>query len=290
MSAQAQVLLRDLVEHAAKRFEVAGIDSALVDAELLAGHILNLSRGGVQSEIIRGAEVSAEQAEQITNLYGRRLNREPLQHITGTAYFRNLELSVGRGVFIPRPGTEFVAQLAIDALRNDATPEPIGVDLGTGSGAIALAMATEVANSKIFAVEKSNDALPFTQKNFEKYGGSNAKLIHGDLADAFAELDGEVSVVASNPPYIPSAAIPRDIEVKLYDPQLALYGGEDGMQVMHRVSATAKRLLRSGGFLVVEHADSQGQQVSELLLADGWRQVRSHKDLTGRDRAVTAIK
>ena len=290
MAAQAGVLLRDLVEHAARRFEEAGIDSAIVDAELLAGHVLDLTRGGIQSEIIRGAEITDVQAQEITNLYARRLNREPLQHITGTAFFRNLELQVGRGVFIPRPETEFVAQLAIDALRSVAAAAPIAMDLGTGSGAIALAMATEVPNAKIYAVEKSADAFPFTQKNFETYGDENATLVHGDLADAFEELNGTASVVASNPPYIPLAAVPRDVEVRLHDPALALYGGEDGMQVMHLVSATAKRLLHTGGTLVVEHADSQGEQVSQLLLADGWRQVRSHKDLTGRDRAVTAIK
>lgn len=290
MAAQAGVLLRDLVEHAARRFEEAGIDSAIVDAELLAGHVLDLTRGGIQSEIIRGAEITDVQAQEITNLYARRLNREPLQHITGTAFFRNLELQVGRGVFIPRPETEFVAQLAIDALRSVAAAAPIAMDLGTGSGAIALAMATEVPNAKIYAVEKSADAFPFTQKNFETYGDENATLVHGDLADAFEELNGTASVVASNPPYIPLAAVPRDIEVRLHDPELALYGGDDGMQVMHLVSATAKRLLHTGGTLVVEHADSQGEQVSQLLLADGWRQIRSHKDLTGRDRAVTAIK
>jgi release factor glutamine methyltransferase len=290
MAAQAGVLLRDLVEHAAKRFEEAGIDSAMVDAELLAGHVLKFTRGGIQSEIIRGAEITDTQADAITQLYARRLNREPLQHITGKAYFRNLELQVGRGVFIPRPETEFVAQLAIDALRAVASEQPIAVDLGTGSGAIALALATEVSNSKIYAVEKSDDAISFTQKNFANCAPENAVLIHGDLADAFGELDGTVSVVASNPPYIPLAAVPRDVEVRLHDPKLALYGGEDGMQVMHQVSATAKRLLHSGGTLVVEHADSQSQQVSQLLLADGWRQVRAHKDLTGRDRAVTAIK
>ena len=284
------MLLRDLVEHAAKRFEEAGIDSAIVDAELLAGHVIGLTRGGVQSEMIRGAEIDDAHAEKLTEIYGRRLSREPLQHITGRAYFRNLELIVGKGVFVPRPETEFVAQLAIDALRSIASETPFAVDLGTGSGAIALAMATEVTNSKIYAVEKSSAAMAFTSQNFEKYGSANTTLIQGDLADAFAELDGRVSVVASNPPYIPSAAVPRDIEVKLHDPELALYGGEDGMQVMHLVSATAKRLLHAGGSLVVEHADSQATQVSQLLLADGWRQVRSHKDLTGRDRAVTAIK
>lgn len=284
------MLLRELIEHAAKRFEEAGIDSATVDAELLAGHLLGLSRGGVQTEMILGTELPQAQADLLTQMYGRRLAREPLQHITGIAYFRNLELQVGKGVFVPRPETEFVAQLAIDAITRAPEEAPLAVDLGTGSGAIALAMATEMPNAKIFAVEKSSEALPFTKLNFETYGGQNATLIQGDLADALGELNGTVSVVASNPPYIPTDAVPRDIEVKLHDPDLALYGGEDGMQVMHLVSATAKRLLVTGGALIVEHADSQATQVCELLLADGWREVISHKDLTGRDRAVTAIK
>jgi release factor glutamine methyltransferase len=284
------MLLRELVEHAANRFQEAGIESAQVDAELLAGFVLSLTRGGVQTAIISGSEISESDSEAITNLYGRRLQREPLQHITGKGYFRNLELAVGKGVFIPRPETEFVAQLAIDALRSMSTEQPIAVDLGTGSGAIALAMATEVTHSEVYAVEKSADAIGFTRKNFETYGGINTTLTHGDLADAFSELDGTVSVVVSNPPYIPNAAVPRDVEVNLHDPELALYGGDDGMQVMHQVSSRAKQLLHTGGTLVVEHADSQAAQVSQLLLADGWRQVRSHKDLTGRDRAVTAIK
>lgn len=284
------MLLRELVVHATERFKESGIDSAEVDAQLLAGHLLGLSRGEVQSEMIRGAELIEAQAEKLTEMFGRRLLREPLQHITGVAYFRNLELAVGRGVFTPRPETEFVAQLAIDALNAVKSEAPIAIDLGTGSGAIALAMATEVIHARVFAVEKSNEAFPFTQQNFQKYSDASATLVLGDLADAFQELDGTVSVVASNPPYIPLDAVPRDIEVKLHDPQIALYGGADGMQVMRLVSQSAKRLLLPGGSLVVEHADSQGQQVCELLLADGWNNVLSHKDLTGRDRAVTATK
>lgn len=284
------MLLRELVVHATERFKESGIDSAEVDAQLLAGHLLGLSRGEVQSEMIRGAELSEAQAEKLTEMFGRRLLREPLQHITGFAYFRNLELAVGRGVFTPRPETEFVAQLAIDALNAAKCEAPIAIDLGTGSGAIALAMATEVIHARVFAVEKSNEAFPFTQQNFQKYSDAAATLVLGDLADAFQELDGTVSVVASNPPYIPLDAVPRDIEVKLHDPQIALYGGADGMQVMRLVSQSAKRLLLPGGSLVVEHADSQGQQVCELLLADGWNNVLSHADLTGRDRAVTATK
>jgi release factor glutamine methyltransferase len=288
------VLLGELVRHAAERFESVGIDSALPDAELLAGHLLGLSRGGVQAQILMGASLTEKQAEELANLYGRRLTREPLQHITGLAYFRQLELRVGKGVFVPRPETEFVAQLAIDAIDAaiaSGAAEPIAIDLGTGSGAIALAMATERASTKIYAVEKSPDAFPFTQANFAKYADQcDATLIQGDLADAFQELNGTVSVVASNPPYIPLQMIPRDEEVRLHDPALALYGGEDGMSVIHLVSATAKRLLVDGGALIIEHADSQSEQVSQLLLADGWRDVRAHKDLTDRYRAVTAIK
>ncbi len=282
--------LRDLVEHASAKFAEAQIDSAQNDAELLAAHVLGLSKGALQSTMIVDTEISELEAEQIANLYARRIAREPLQHITGKAYFRNLELSVGRGVFIPRPETEFVAQLAIDALRATANAAPTGIDLGTGSGAIALAMATEVPHARVFAVEKSDDALPFTKANFDKYAPTGAQLIQGDLADAFHELDGQVSVVASNPPYIPNAAIPRDVEVHLFDPALALYGGEDGLDVIRVVSKTAARLLVTGGVLIIEHADSQSEQVVELLLADGWRQVRAHQDLTGRDRAVSALR
>lgn len=288
------MLLGDLVRHAAERFEAVGIDSSRADAELLAGHILGLSRGGVQAQILVGATLTEAQAEELSNLFGRRLTREPLQHITGMAYFRQLELSVGRGVFIPRPETEFVAQLAIDAIReliNSGAEKPIAVDLGTGSGAIALAMATEIPAAKVYAVEKSADAFPFTKSNFDKYADQcDATLIQGDLVDAFHELDGTVSVVASNPPYIPLSMIPRDEEVRLHDPALALYGGEDGMSVIHLVSATAEKLLVPGGALIIEHADSQSDQVRQLLLADGWREVRAHRDLTDRYRAVTAIK
>jgi release factor glutamine methyltransferase len=282
--------LQEQVEAAATRFEAAGIESALVDAELLACHLLDCSRGELQSKMILGETMDAVALSSFETLVGRRAAREPLQHITGKAYFRSLELRVGLGVFVPRPETEGVAQLAIDALRLTATEEPIAVDLGTGSGAIALAMATEVSNAKIYAVEKSPEAMVFTSENFARYGSENATLIQGDLADAFQELNGKASVVVSNPPYIPDRMIPRDLEVRNFDPELALYGGDDGMDVIHLVSDSARRLLHSGGTLIIEHAEIQSQQVCQLLLASGWRQIRAHKDLTMRDRAVSAIK
>jgi release factor glutamine methyltransferase len=293
------VQLDSLLHGAAARFEAAGIEQAAVDAELLLAHFLGCSRGELVAKIFMGEAATEQITAAFEALVSRREQREPLQHITGKAYFRNLELNVGRGVFVPRPETEMVAGLAIDALRAVATSEsneggliaaePIAVDLGTGSGAIALSLATEVRHAKVWAVEKSSEAMPFTQRNFDAYG-FGAQLIQGDLADAFQELNGKVSVVVSNPPYIPNKMIPRDIEVRLFDPELALYGGDDGMDVMHAVSISAKRLLFLGGTLVVEHADNQSQQVIDLLTNDGWRQVRAHRDLTGRERAVTAIR
>lgn len=292
---ESKIDLNDFVVHASKKFDEVGIDSAQVDAELLAGHVLGLSRGEVQAQMISGSSISELQATELAKLFARRAAREPLQHITGKAYFRSLELVVGPGVFIPRPETELIAQLAIDALhvemaKKSSSSNPIAVDLGTGSGAIALSMATEVQGVNVFAVEKSKEAFAFTQKNFALHGSEKTTLFLGDLGVAFPELDGTVFVVASNPPYIPASAIPRDLEVKLHDPGMALYGGEDGMQVMREVSKTAGRLLHDGGFLVVEHADTQGAQVCELLLADGWSEVKLHQDLTGRDRAVSAVK
>jgi release factor glutamine methyltransferase len=152
-------------------------------------------------------------------------------------------------------------------------------------------MATEVPNARVYAWELNPESESYLRENISAYGDS-VNLTMGDIADdsSFTELVGKVSVVISNPPYIPLGAIPRDIEVREHDPALALYGGEDGMDVMHVVSRRALELLVPGGFLVVEHADNQAAVVADLLLEGGWKQVRSHKDLSGRDRAVSAVK
>ncbi|MET1018449.1 MAG: HemK/PrmC family methyltransferase, partial [Microterricola sp.] len=201
----------------------AGIQSPEVDAELLIGHVLGLSRGQVQAKSVTDAAISESDAAAVADAVERRARREPLQHITGHAAFRSLELAVGPGVFVPRPETEFVAQLAIDSLR--AIPgSAVAVDLGTGSGAIALALATEVPTASVHAVENSPRAFVWTRQNFRTVNADNARLVFADLAEALPELDGTVDVVVSNPPYIPLGAIPRDPEVRLYDPEHALYG------------------------------------------------------------------
>jgi release factor glutamine methyltransferase len=277
-------------DHAVGVLAEAGIPTPEVDAELLIGHVVGLSRGEVQARAITGAPLSAEDLRVLTKALERRAAREPLQHITGRAWFRALELAVGPGVFVPRPETEQVTQIAIDALRAVPSAAPIAVDLGTGSGAIAFSLATEVPQSVVYAVEKSPEAFRWTRQNRELTGASNAHLLLGDLADAFRELDGTVDVVASNPPYIPSDAVPRDPEVRLHDPELALYGGDDGLDVVRQVSKTAARLLHPGGALVLEHGELQAEAIAALLRADGWVAVATHRDLLGRDRATTALK
>lgn len=273
-----------------KKLEGAGVPNARVDAELLIGHVLGMSRGQVQAKAAMDAELTGEQAAEIARLVARRASREPLQHITGIAPFRSLELRVGPGVFVPRPETEHVAQFAIDALGAVASPEPVAVDLGTGSGAIALAMATEVPHARVYAVENSPHAVDWAKQNLEQTAAANASIVFADLADALPELDGTVDVVISNPPYIPAGAIPRDPEVRLFDPEHALYGGEDGLDAVRRVSTTALRLLHPGGTLVIEHGELQGADIRFLLAADGWSAAATHRDLLGRDRATTALR
>lgn len=267
-----------------------GVLDPAVDAELLLCHVLGVSRGRVQALAVTDAALTHKQHASVLELIARRAAREPLQHITGRAPFRSIELAVGPGVFVPRPETELVAQFAIDALMAAATPGPIAVDLGTGSGAIALAMAVEVPHARVYGVENSPEAFEWTTRNFADIAGDNATAVFADLAHALPELDGRASVVISNPPYVPTDAVPRDPEVRLFDPPHALYGGADGLDVVRLVSATARRLLHPGGTLVIEHGELQGSAIRALLSADGWHAVATHPDLTTRDRATTAVR
>ena len=271
---------------AARVLAAAGVESARADAETLLAHELGATRGRVQALAVAGGAVDPAVLARFAGLVERRAAREPLQHLTGLAGFRTIELVVGAGVFVPRPETEMVAQLAIDAASG--MEHPVVVDLATGSGAIALAVAAEVPAATVIGVERNPAALAWAQRNAARLGLPNARIAEGDLADALPELDGRVDVVISNPPYIPDGMIPRDPEVRLHDPADALFGGPDGLDPMRAVVATAARLLRSGGLLVVEHGEHQGADVRALLPAPTWRGRATHPDLTGRDRATTA--
>lgn len=282
--------LVDVIDAAARRLAAAGVPDPAVDAELLAGHVLGVGRGEVRAAAIRGDDLAPPAAARLATLVDRRADREPLQHLTGLAPFRHLELAVGPGVFVPRPETEVVAQLAIDALWAAASPAPIAVDLGTGSGAIALALATETPHARVYAAENSVAAYSWAKQNFTGVGAGNATLALADLAHAFPELDGQVSVLVANPPYVPDAAIPRDPEVRLFDPPEALYGGPDGLDVVRQLSLVGLRLVHPGGTVVIEHGEWQGAAIRDILARDGWRAAATHPDLTMRDRATTAIR
>lgn len=282
--------VKTVLRAAAQALAQAGVADAAVDAELLLAHVLGTSRGGAQAAALRDDLLDPGASARFAALVRRRTGREPLQHLTGLAPFRYLELEVGPGVFVPRPETEVVAQHAIDALRAAPGPRPRAVDLGTGSGAIALAMATEVPHAEVWALERSADAYAWAARNVARYGGSNTHLVHGDLADALTELDGTVQVVASNPPYVPDEAVPRDPEVRLFDPPQALYGGPDGLDVVRVLTGRAWRLLRPGGALVIEHGQCQGEAVRDLLDAAGWSAAATFPDLAARDRVTTAVR
>ncbi|WP_261164836.1 peptide chain release factor N(5)-glutamine methyltransferase [Microbacterium sp. Marseille-Q6965] len=287
---EAAVPVRAALGAAAERLAVAGVPDPTVDAELLLAHVIGAGRGEVQAAALRGDELDGGEAAAFADAVQRRASREPLQHITGVAPFRHLELLVGPGVFVPRPETEMVAQLAIDALRAVPEPDPVAVDLCTGSGAIALALATEVPHARVHAVENSVDAFIWAKENAARVGAPNLRLVFDDATRALPELDGTVAVLVTNPPYVPDDAIPRDPEVRLHDPEAALYGGADGLDVVRGISRRALALVRPGGSLIIEHGEWQGESIRELLTADGWRAAATHPDLTSRDRATTALR
>ncbi len=267
----------------------AGVADPAVDAMLLMAHVLQTTRGDVQLKETLGHPLSEADQSAFATALTRRAAREPLQHITGTAPFRYMELLVGPGVFVPRPETEVVAQYAIDALWAVAAEEPIAVDLGTGSGAIALAMATEVPHARVVAVERSVDAHAWAAKNVAHVGAVNLELRNGDFATALDDLAGTVAVIASNPPYVPADAIPRDLEVRLYDPKEALYSGPDGLDDIRVISGVGLRLGYAGSTIVLEHGEWQGADIRAILTADGWMSAATHQDLTMRDRVTTAV-
>ncbi|NBW73147.1 MAG: peptide chain release factor N(5)-glutamine methyltransferase [Microbacteriaceae bacterium] len=279
----------ELLDEMTEKFAAAGIESPRADAEILLGFVIEATRGEILALAVSGREVTELELESITPLVERRVAREPLQHLTGVAYFRQLELEVGPGVFVPRFETETVVQSAIDFLVEMKNSSPVVVDLATGSGAIALSIATEIPNAKVFAIELSEVALNYTKKNFSKYA-PEAVLAQGDLFEAFPELDGLVDLVISNPPYIPNQMVPIYPEVHLHDPALALYGGSDGLDIIRRVEQVARRLLREGGKLVVEHADMQAESCRQVFSNEFWTEITTSQDLAGRDRMVSATK
>lgn len=279
---------RDLVSGAEQRLALAGVDSARFDAEELLAHLTGVPR----SRLHALSAVDAATVDAFDRAVQRRVAREPLQHITGWAPFRHLELQVGPGVFVPRPETEVMAGVAVDEvarLVRAGVPQPVVVDLCTGSGAIALSVATEAPAARVAAVEVSPEALAYARSNADRLG-VDVDLRLGDIADAFADLRGTVHVVVANPPYIPLEAWESvAAEARDFDPPEALWSGDDGLDATRVVARVAADLLVDGGLVLSEHADVQGESAPAVFTAaQCWAEVRDNADLSGRPRYVSA--
>ncbi len=274
---------RDLVRSASTRLAEAGVSSPEHDAAELLAHVAGTTR----SRLPLLDDVDPEVADRFAALVARRADREPLQHLTGTAAFRHVELAVGPGVFVPRPETELLAGWAIDRAREVAGRAPVVVDLCAGSGAIACSVLDELAGAQVHAVELDEAAHTWAVRNL---AGTGADLRRGDMATAFPDLDGTVDVVVCNPPYIPLTAWESVApEARDHDPALALWSGQDGLDALRVLATTAARLLTPGGWVGSEHADVQGASAVEVLAGTGrFVEVRDHPDLAGRPRFVTA--
>ena len=313
-----RMTVRDVLFDAERRLAGVGVPSPGVDAAEIVAYAMGTTRG----RLFLHDPVDGDQRIRIEKLLTRRLSRVPLQHLTGQQGFRRIVLEVGPGVFIPRPETELVTEAAIRELAQQPVGQRLAVDLCAGSGAIALSLALEVPGSRVHAVELSADALEWTGRNLTAYdeplvaAGSRVEVHQGDatvVADdgqALSRLAGQVAVVVSNPPYVPAQMVPREPEVRDYEPAMALYAGEDGLDVVRGILRTAALLLRPGGLLVLEHADVQGVDagargipgLASAMVADGalsaatglatgqpvWTQVTDRIDLAGRPRFTLA--
>ena len=260
-----------------------------VDAEHLLAHILGLTRMDLHNPVVLEATLLgfSDQnilEEQFFDLLDRRLNFEPLQYLTGTAPFRHLDIQVGPGVLVPRPESELLVEAVLQHIKN--LPQPVSVvDLGAGSGALSLAIATEAPGSRVIAVEKSPEALVWLKKNVSVIS-ENVRVVEGDVADVLPGI--KCDVVIANPPYIPQRQqLPRDVEA--FEPHVALFGGPTGLEIPHMFIEAAARLLKPQGVLVIEHGEDQAEEIAKLLDVD-FSEVASHDDLVGRPRWSSAVR
>jgi release factor glutamine methyltransferase len=281
--------LRLAVLDAERILSAAGIDSARVDAELLAAHVLGVERGKLPMVPL----VDREVVDAIGRLVARRAKREPLQHLTGSAVMGAVDLAVGPGVFVPRPETELLLEWGLKATAG--TRSPLVVDLCTGSGALALAYANARPDAAVHAVERDPAALSWARTNADtraRQGDTPVRLLSADVTAAtiLSELDGRVDLVLCNPPYVPEYTdVPP--EVRDHDPHQAVFSGVDGLGVIRPVVSLAARLLTPGGAVAIEHDDSHGAAVPALLTARTvFTDVTAHQDLAGRPRFATALR
>nr|WP_204246780.1 peptide chain release factor N(5)-glutamine methyltransferase [Candidatus Planktophila limnetica] len=279
--------MRETLKDAKEQLALSEIDG--IDAEILLAHVLGISRMDLHNPLVLERTLASLGDTSIAldtfhDLLARRILHEPLQYITGTAYFRNLELKVGPGVLVPRPESELLVGAVLTHISN--LPAPVSVvDLGSGSGALALAIATEAPNSRVIAVEKSDEALVWLKKNVEAII-EDLRIVHSDVSDALIGI--KCDVIIANPPYIQDESdLPRDVVE--HEPAIALFGGKDGMDAPRAFIAASARLLKSGGLLAIEHNELQGSLIADALSHD-FQEIQLHQDLVGRPRWTSAIR
>lgn len=278
-----KLLLRDA------KLQLAQSGISEVDAEHLLAHVLGISRMDLHNSVLvettLGAFDSTEVIEeQFYTMLDRRIDHEPLQYVTGLAPFRYLEIEVGPGVLVPRPESELLVDAVLTHIKN--LPAPVSViDLGAGSGALALAIATEAPSTRVIAVENSPEAIFWLKKNVSVIA-ENVRVVEGDVADVLPGI--KCDVVIANPPYIPDGQVlPRD--VASFEPHAALFGGASGMELPAIFITAAARLLKSAGVLVIEHSEEQGASIASELALD-FESITLHDDLLGRPRWTSAVR
>ena len=276
-------MVRDLIRSAKERLAKSGYNE--VDAEILFAHLLGISRMQLHNpiELEKAMENIGDIAEDYHQIINRRLSHEPLQYITGVAHFRELELEVGPGVLVPRPESELMVSYLLALIEQKSGIVSV-IDLGSGSGALAIALSTECDRVRAIAVENSKDALFWLHRNVAKYV-PEMRVVESDVADALHEVKADF--VIANPPYVPdSQELPEDVK---REPSVALFGGATGLEIPKQFIEAAARLLKSGGVLAIEHTELQGSAISRLL-EEMFINIELHYDLNDRPRWTSAVK
>ena len=273
--------------------KLAAADITEVDAEHLFAYVLGISRMDLHNsvkleEALKALGDFGVIEDTFAKLISRRAAHEPLQYLTGIAYFRHLDIEVGPGVLVPRPESELLVEAVLTHIKNleeKIVGEISVIDLGAGSGALSLAIATEAPRSRVIAVEKSPDAIVWLKKNVARIS-ENVRVVEGDVADVLPGV--KCDAVIANPPYVPdNQSLPRDVAD--HEPHIALFGGATGLELPKRFIDAAARLLKSGGILAIEHTEDQGAAIDALLSRD-FIDIAVHQDLTGRPRWSSAVR
>ncbi len=284
MRAVSEMTALALLREGAGVLAVAGLDTARQDAEWLLASILGIERFALYLDPAR--EVAAVERARYRDLIERRVAREPLQYLLGWEDFHGLRIVVSPDVLVPRPETEGLVEWALQVLRG--LPTPVAADIGTGSGAIACALARSLPDLEVLAVEQAPGALAVASQNVRRLGlAGRVRLLAGDLFAPLGSLSAALDLVVANPPYLPSALIsslPR--EVSHFEPRPALDGGPDGMAVLRRLIAGAPAVLKPGARLLMEIGEEQAGPLASLMAAEGFSGIEARRDLNGVERFI----